>query len=58
MIRTLAIIALVGFVLSVTCLASAFAIAGGPFSIDDGWRFHRGAWSQDRSDPPGTPARI
>lgn len=47
MIRTLAIIAAVGFVLAVSCLAGAFAIAGGPFSIDDGWRFHRGSWSGD-----------
>ncbi len=51
MIRTLAIIAVVGFVLAVACLAGAFAIAGGPFSIDDGWRFHRETWSQDRSAP-------
>jgi len=57
MIRTLALIAVVGFVLSVTCLATAFAIAGGPFSIDDGWRFHRGAWSVELSDPPSAPER-
>jgi len=51
MIRTLAIIAAVGFVLAVACLAGAFAIAGGPFSIDDGWRFHRETWSRDQSGP-------
>lgn len=51
MIRTLAIIALVDFVLAVACLAGAFAIAGGPFSIDDHLRFHRETWSQDRPAP-------
>ena len=41
MIRTLAVITVMGFVLAFGCLASAFAIAGGPFSIDDKWNFHR-----------------
>ena len=57
MIRTLALIAAVGFVLAVACLAGAFAIAGGPFSIDDGWQFHRGTWSADQSDPSREPAQ-
>ncbi len=42
MIRTLATIAGISFILAVACMAGAFAIAGGPFSIDDAWRFHRG----------------
>lgn len=50
MIRTLAIIALVSFVLSVGCLAGAFAIAGGPFSIDDNFHFHQGSWVVDIND--------
>ena len=41
MIRTLATIAGLSFILAVACMAGAFAIAGGPFSIDDAWRFHR-----------------
>ncbi len=41
MIRTLATIAGISFILAVACMAGAFAIAGGPFSIDDAWRFHR-----------------
>jgi len=49
MIRTLAIVAAVGFVLSVACFAGAIAIAGGPFSIDDNWRFHRAALPQEPS---------
>ena len=60
MTRTLALITLIGFVLAVVCLAGAIAAAGGPFSIDDGWRFHRQTWSSDRSAlsgdaPPATP---
>jgi hypothetical protein len=54
MIRTLAIIAVVSFVMAVACLAAAFAITGGPFSIDDNLRFHRGTWSID-NDEPSTP---
>ncbi|MDB5484076.1 MAG: hypothetical protein JWO83_5129 [Caulobacteraceae bacterium] len=49
MIRTLVILAVVSFVLSIGCLAAAFAIAGGPFTIDDGWRFHHGTWDIDIS---------
>ena len=35
MIRTLVLIAVTGFFLSIVCIAAAFAIAGGPFSITD-----------------------
>ncbi len=49
MIRTLVILAVVSFLLSIGCLAAAFAIAGGPFTIDDGWRFHHGTWDIDIS---------
>jgi len=48
-IRTLVILAIVSFTLSIGCLAAAFAIAGGPFTIDDGWRFHHGTWDIDIS---------
>jgi hypothetical protein len=48
-IRTLVILAVVSFVLSIGCIAAAFAIAGGPFTIDDGWRFHHGTWDIDIS---------
>ncbi len=47
MIRTLALVAAVSFVLAVGCFAGAFAIAGGPFYIDDGFRFHHTTWSDD-----------
>jgi hypothetical protein len=47
MIRTLATIAVVGFVLAVSCFAGALAVAGGPFYIDDGLRYHGGAWSSE-----------
>ena len=47
MIRTLALVAIVSFVLAVGCFAGAIAIAGGPFSIDDGWRFHHIQWRYD-----------
>lgn len=49
MIRTLVILAVVSFVLSIGCLAAAFAIAGGPFYIDEGLRFHRDAVDIDIS---------
>ena len=49
MIRTLIILAVVSFVLSIGCLAAAFAIAGGPFYVDDDWRFHHGTWDIDLS---------
>ncbi len=47
MIRTLVLIAIAGFVLSVACFAGALAIAGGPFSIDDKGHFHRAGWGDD-----------
>lgn len=52
MIRTLAVIALVSFVLAVGCLAGALAVAGGPFTIDDDLRFHPGALHVDYVSPP------
>ncbi len=58
MIRTLATIAVLGFVLAVGCLAGAFAIAGGPFSIDDGWRFHRAALPVDNEGLPTVPRQM
>ena len=59
MIRTLVILAVVSFVLSIGCLAAAFAIAGGPFYLDDGWRFHHGDWNIDitANDSNNTVAR-
>ncbi len=50
MIRTLATIAAVSFLLAIACFGGAFAIAGGPFHIDDGWRFHHGHWGIDDED--------
>lgn len=47
MTRTLVLIAIVGFVLAVACFAGAFAIVGGPFSIDEEGHFHRGDWRND-----------
>ena len=56
MIRTLVILAVVSFALSIGCLAAAFAIAGGPFYIDDSWRFHRSNLDIDISaNFPGGP---
>jgi hypothetical protein len=47
MIRTLALVAAVSFVLAVGCFAGAFAIAGGRFYIDDGMTFHHTSWVDD-----------
>lgn len=44
MTRTLVLVAIVGFALAVACFAAALVVVGGPFSIDDGWRFHRETW--------------
>ncbi len=57
MTRTLVLITVIGFVLAVACFAGALAIVGGPFSIDDGWRFHRQTWggeavARTRPSPP------
>ncbi len=46
MVRTLLLIAAVSFILCLTCLATAFAIVGGPFNIDDNGGFHRVSWAQ------------
>jgi|HubBroStandDraft_1064217.scaffolds.fasta_scaffold554525_2 hypothetical protein len=58
MIRTLVILAVVSFVLSIGCLAAALAIAGGPFYIDQDLRYHRDGWDIDISAKatPGGPA--
>ena len=58
MIRTLIIIAAVSFTLCVACLAGSFAIAGGPFFIDDHWRFHHTTWSDDDADDTGVDIRV
>ena len=58
MIRTLTIIAAVSFILAIGCLASAFAIAGGPFYIDDDWRFHHSAWSIHDAHGPTVALRL
>ncbi len=52
MIRTLATVAGISFVLAVACMAGAFAIAGGPFYIDDAWRFHRDSLPIDNTALP------
>ena len=56
MIRTLIIIAAVSFALSIGCIAGAFAVAGGPFSIDDHWRFHHGGWLDE--DGPSVDIQV
>jgi hypothetical protein len=58
MIRTLATIAALAFVLAIGCLAGAFAIAGGPFTIDDDWRFHRGVTPIDNPRLPSVTRVI
>lgn len=55
MIRTLATIAGISFILAAACIAGAFAIAGGPFSIDDAWRFHRETLPIDTTAMPSAP---
>jgi hypothetical protein len=40
-IRTLLLVAAVSFVLAIGFFAGAIAIVGGPFYLDDGWRFRR-----------------
>ena len=46
MIRTLTLVAIVGFVLCIGCIASAVAIAGGPFAIRD-WAMVHDSWDWD-----------
>jgi hypothetical protein len=40
-IRTLLLVSAVSFVLAIGFFAGAIAIVGGPFYLDDGWRFRR-----------------
>jgi hypothetical protein len=40
-IRTLLLVAAVSFVLAIGFFAGAIAVVGGPFYLDDGWRFRR-----------------
>jgi hypothetical protein len=47
-IRTLSLVAAVGFVLCIGCVAAAFAIAGGPFGIRDWAMVHAGDWDSHR----------
>ena len=35
-----------------------FAIAGGPFTIDDEWRFHRGAMAIDNPCLPSVARQV
>ena len=58
MIRTLLLVAAVSFVLTVGFFAGAFAIAGGPFSIDDTWRFHRAHFSEVVEHRPPTVIKV
>jgi hypothetical protein len=60
-IRTLLLVAAVSFVLAVGFFAGAFAVAGGPFSIDDGWHVHLSDWSLpevERKPPTATRVSI
>jgi hypothetical protein len=50
MIRTLVLVAIVGFVLSIGCIGAAFAIAGGPFAIRDWMMVHSSEWDWDSHD--------
>jgi hypothetical protein len=50
MIRTLVLVAIVGFVLSIGCIGASFAIAGGPFAIRDWAMVHSGDWDWDWDD--------
>jgi len=52
MIRTLVLIAVVSFVLAIGCFAGAFVIAGGPFVLNDGWRFHHVYWRVGGAERP------
>ncbi len=47
MTRTLVLVAIISFGLAVACFAATLVIVGGPFSIDDGWRFHRETWGME-----------
>jgi hypothetical protein len=58
MIRTLSVIAVVSFVLCVVSLAGAVAVAGGPFYIGDGLRFHRTTLPLDDTSLPTVPMKT
>ena len=60
MIRTLLLIAAVSFVLTIGFFAGAVAVSGGPFFIDDNWRFHHSDVSDDDdiAHMPPAAARI
>ena len=60
MTRTLIVLAAVSFLFAVAALSAAFAIAGGPFSIDDRWTFHRWGESHPVSTiaDPRAPAPV
>ena len=60
MIRTLVLVAAVGFVLCIGCLVAAFSLAGGPFLIRDWQVVHSGEeggfnWKRDRDADAGQP---
>lgn len=62
MTRTLALIALISFVFSIVCFASAFAIAGRPFSMhfDRHGHLHAPSWddNDDRDDADDASLRV
>ncbi len=59
MIRTLLLISAVSFVLAIGFFAGAFAIAGGPFSIDHGWHVHISDWGADEVEHhPSTATSV
>lgn len=54
MIRTLITISVVGFLLSIACIAGAIGLAGGPFSIRDrakGWVVEHSEWGDHKIGP-------
>ena len=59
MIRTLLLVAAVSFVLAIGFFAGAMAVVGGPFYIDDGWRFRRSDFSNlDVDHRPPTVIKV
>lgn len=60
MIRTLGLIAFISFFFSVICFASAFAIAGGPFSLhfDRHGHFHAPYWGDEDDDGDDVSLRV
>jgi len=58
-IRTLLLVAAVSFVLAIGFFAGAMAIVGGPFYIDDGWRFRHADVSElDVDHRPPTVIKV